>query len=302
MLHIFDTSGGGIGKQIISTSVAKSIKNKYPDDKLWVITSAPLVYQNISWVDRVYQIGNTSQLYQFMLDEAKGNNNINFFKSEPYYHKDYISGRKHIIEAWHEQLNLELTGSPTIELNENEIKGAKNYLTKVFKGKIIGIKTVGGAYNKEGKVKNYYRDLNQVVAQEVVDKLKDKYGFVNLINGVVEPKLGGALNFDRTDLRQCFAILDNCDLVVTIDTYSLHAAYALNKPTIAIWGATNPKTLGYIEHTNLVKNACPTPSCGRPNSYLSDTNPDNSPWTCPYGAKCLDFTSDEMIEKIEEKI
>jgi ADP-heptose:LPS heptosyltransferase len=137
--------------------------------------------------------------------------------------------------------------------------------------------------------------------QEVINSLKDKYLFINLCNEL-EPKLGNALNFDRQDLRQCLSIIANADLVVTIDTYSLHAAAALKKKVIVLWGATSPITLGYNTHINLVKKACITPSCGRPNSFLSDTNPDGSPWSCPWGATCLDYTAEEIVKKIEENI
>ena len=55
---------GGFGKHIAATAVAKCIKNNYPGRQLVVVCAWPEIFQNLPFVDRVYQLGNTSYFYQ----------------------------------------------------------------------------------------------------------------------------------------------------------------------------------------------------------------------------------------------
>ena len=52
---------GGIGKHIAATAVAKCIKNNHPDRELVVVCAYPDIFLNLSYVKRVYQLGNTSK-------------------------------------------------------------------------------------------------------------------------------------------------------------------------------------------------------------------------------------------------
>ena len=55
---------GGFGKHVASTAVAKCIKNNHPGRELIVAAVFPEIFQNLPYVDRVYQLGNTSYFYQ----------------------------------------------------------------------------------------------------------------------------------------------------------------------------------------------------------------------------------------------
>ncbi|HNY13795.1 MAG TPA: glycosyltransferase family 9 protein, partial [Candidatus Wallbacteria bacterium] len=50
----------------------------------------------------------------------------------------------------------------------------------------------------------------------------------------------GAMLSPPTTLREVFAILDRADITVSGDSFALHAAYILEKPTVALFGASDP--------------------------------------------------------------
>ena len=63
------------------------------------------------------------------------------------------------------------------------------------------------------------------------------------------------------DFRQALAVVSQASLVITTDGALHHAAAALGKPAVVLWGArTHPKILGYDSHVNLYTGA--GESCG----------------------------------------
>ena len=50
---------GGLGKHVLSTAVARCIKNNHPDRELIIVCAYPEVFLNLDFVDRVYRIGMT---------------------------------------------------------------------------------------------------------------------------------------------------------------------------------------------------------------------------------------------------
>jgi uncharacterized phage-like protein YoqJ len=81
---------GGIGKHIAATAVARAIKNNHPDRKLIVICAYPDIFINLSFVDRVLTLGNTSYFYQEYIQDKDSI----IFHHEPYYTTNHIHKRK----------------------------------------------------------------------------------------------------------------------------------------------------------------------------------------------------------------
>jgi len=50
----------------------------------------------------------------------------------------------------------------------------------------------------------------------------------------------GTMLSPPTTLREVFAFIDGADITVSGDSFALHAAYALDKPTVALFGASDP--------------------------------------------------------------
>ena len=65
-----------------------------------------------------------------------------------------------------------------------------------------------------------------------------------------------------TTLREVFAVLDRADLAVSGDSFALHAAYVLGKPTVAIFGASDPlRCAPYGEKAETVTLKLPCQHC-----------------------------------------
>jgi len=296
---IFSTGGGGAGKVIASTAIAKSIRDKHPNARLVVVTPHVHVYQSIGWVDEVSQAGRNPSFYERFHDS-----NFKWYQGEPYFHKDYISGRMHLLDAWASILGIERTSDPILHLTDKEIKHAKTLFNNV-KNPCILFQSEGGSapqQNQQGQFirqKNYERDLPPEIMQQVVNALAPEYGFAQVLRKG-QTKIQGAVHIEDADMRDLYSYVNGAQIILGIDSVVQHAAKALNKKAIVLWAATRPQCLGYESHVNLWRKACPTPLCNRPNSFLMDTSPEGRIWSCPYGGPCADHDVDNIISAIRE--
>jgi heptosyltransferase-2 len=90
-------------------------------------------------------------------------------------------------------------------------------------------------------------------------------------------------------LREFFSLVDVCDIMITGDTMALHAATALNKKVVCLFGPTSSNE---IEDYGRIKKVIPDMSCLV--CYKQD---------CDFVPNCMDMISTEMvIAKIDECI
>ena len=90
-------------------------------------------------------------------------------------------------------------------------------------------------------------------------------------------------------LREFFSLVDVCDILITGDTMALHAATALNKKVVCLFGPTSSNE---IEDYGRIKKVIPDMSCLV--CYKQD---------CDFVPNCMDLISNEMvISKIDECI
>jgi heptosyltransferase-2 len=90
-------------------------------------------------------------------------------------------------------------------------------------------------------------------------------------------------------LREFFALVDLCDIMITGDTLALHAATALNKKVVCLFG---PTSYNEIEDYGRIKKVIPDMECLV--CYKQD---------CDFMPNCMDMISTEMIRaKIDECI
>ena len=86
----------------------------------------------------------------------------------------------------------------------------------------------------------------------------------------------------KTDLTKAVAILSQVDLLVTNDTGPAHIAAALNRPTLVIFGPTNPLTTGPLsQHAEIVREP---PDCAP--CMLRD---------CPIDHRCMTAISPSQV-------
>lgn len=160
--------------------------------------------------------------------------------------------------------------------------------------------------NIGGADKNYYkgnyvytRNWNQDNMVKLVSMLAQLKGYnIILLGGKLEEELlpnykkiltaSNVYNFvNRTSISESIYILSKCICSIGVDTGMQHVADALGKPTISIFGPTNPDTHGAYSDKAAFIQCQPRVSC----QYCFDTA---IYYECP-DRKCLNSISAEQV-------
>ena len=242
---------GGLGKHIAASAVAKCIKNNHPSRKLIVVCFYTDVFMNLPFVDRVYQLGNTSYFYQNYIE----NKDSLIFHNEPYFTTDHIHKRLPLIQTWCKMYDLKYNGEkPELIFNSLQKKISKDVWNKGDKPVMI-IHTNGGLITQDAKPYMWARDMPFDIAQQIVDKYHKKYTIYQCTK-LNSPKLVNAsqIQFDENmqlSTLEFLSVLIHSKKRILIDSSLQHAAAALKLPSVVLWNGTSPKVFGYDMHINI---------------------------------------------------
>lgn len=292
---IFDLKGG-LGKHIAATAVAKCIKNNHPSRKLIVVCAYPDVFMNLPYVDRVYQLGNTSYFYQTYIE----NQDSLIFSNEPYLTTDHIHKKLPLIQTWCKMYNLEYHGeTPDLIFNPLQKKISKDVWVK--DKPVMVIHTNGGLIRPDAKPYAWARDMPFDIAQQIVDKYHKDYRIYQCTKAN-SSKLVNAevIQWDdktRLSTLEFLSIVLHSDKRVLIDSCLQHAAAALELPSVVLWNGTSPKVFGYDIHTNI--ETIKSQNFKLPGSYLFDFDFNGNEAEYPYDGKEELFDIDKILEAIE---
>jgi hypothetical protein len=282
---------GGLGKNIAGTSLVKSIKQKYPDRKLIMVTSWPEVYLNNADVDRVYQLGQSPYFYQDYIEDK----DVIISKHEPYHQTDHITKKKHLIHNWCDLMDLEYTGqTPIIVPNypQSMLLGLWNRAKP-----IMVIQTCGGPMEGQKYSYSWTRDIPIEIAQEIVKKYSQQYHIIQ----ITRPDGYQLEGVERMDQRmsniELFSLLVVAKKRVLIDSSLQHAATALNLKSTVLWIGTSPKVFGYKMHTN-IEAKLPQTANQLIGSYTFDYQFENNIHECPYMNVNDIFNTDLILSSI----
>lgn len=256
---------GGFGKHIAATAVAKCIKNNHPSRQLIVCAVYPEIFTNLPFVDRVYQLGNTSYFYQTYVD----NQDSLIFANEPYFTTDHIHKKLPLAHTWSKMYELEYRGEkPEIKFNPLQKKIAKEHWTSKANGKpIMVLQTNGGLYQEE-RPYLWARDMPVALAQKIVNHYSNDYHIFQVKKPSSEALDGVEVIEDPMSNMELTSILLNSQKRILIDSCLQHAAAALKLPSVVLWNGTSPKVFGWELHTNI--QAEKPAKFKLPNSYLFD--------------------------------
>lgn len=259
---------GGCGKIINSTAVAKCIKNNYPDRKLIVVCSYPDIYLNLPFVDRVYQLGNTSYFYQTYIE----NQDSLIFANDPYMTTDHIHKKLPLIESWCKMYSLDYKNEqPEIIFNSIQKDISRN-VWKIDDRPIMILHTNGGLIASDTPPYLWARDMPFNIAEEIVKRYSKDYNIYQCTK-MNSRKLEGVNVIEwnenmRLSTMEYLSILLHSDKRILIDSCLQHAAKALNLPSVVLWNGTSPKVFGYDLHANI--ETIKPQNFKLPSSYLFD--------------------------------
>ena len=288
---------GGFGKHCASTAVAKCIKNNFPSRELIVTGVWTEIFQNLPFVDRVYQMGNTSYYYQTYVE---GMDSL-IFANEPYFTTDHVNKKLPLVQSWCKMYNLEYNGEmPQIKFNPLQRKGAKDFWPSRANGKpIMVIQTNGGMY-QEQRPYLWARDMPVVLAQKLVDHYEKDYHIFQVTKPSSEILDGVEAIKDPMTNMELVSLLLHSDKRILIDSCLQHAAAALKMPSVVLWNGTSPKVFGWDMHNNI--QAKKPAKCKLPNSVLFDFDFTGQEAEYPYVDEDDDiFDFDKIVEAVDKE-
>lgn len=131
----------------------------------------------------------------------------------------------------------------------------------------------------------------------IVEKLLAQQYFVIQVGRFGDIPIRGAYSLlGVTSPLQICDILRNVDLVITPDNFIMHAARLANKPSIALFGPTEPERYGYKDHICLKAD---TSKCEFVNKCLGPHVYDNYSTQCPRNEEhCMNSFDENKIVDI----
>lgn len=287
-MNIIFQINGGIGKVIAGTAICASIKSKYPDDKLIVVSGYPEVFLGNPHVDRAYAFGQQQYFYQEYIEKDE----ILVFAHDPYLEAKHIKCEEHLIETWCKLYDLPViktVGELFLTKREIDFYSAKYTSNKPM----LLMQTNGGA---PSDIKySWARDIPSYVVENVVYKFKDDYNIVH-IRRDDQPQYDGTFGVSD-NFRGLLVLIHLSDKRLLMDSFGQHAAAALNKPSTVLWICNKPNVFGYEMHTNIQANQ-ETIVPELRNSYLNKYNISGEPVEFPYNAETEMFSVDQIIKSI----
>ncbi len=136
---------------------------------------------------------------------------------------------------------------------------------------------------------------------EVVQKLKDKYTFVQVYASQYNPEIPDVHSIKVENLNPVLQILQHpkCKFFMSIDNYLAHLAATIKKRGIVLWGSVSPHVWGWTHNINIWnKHSCPDIACWRPGQFDQDQN--GKMWVCDHYSCMRSISTDQVIRNISK--
>ena len=285
---------GGIGKHIAATAVIECYKKSFPDTDIIVVCAWAEVFLNNPYIYRVYKLGNLPYFYQDYIYDK----DVEVFAQEPYKTTSHITKKKHIIDSWCNMIGINYNEEqPRIFLNFSEKELGNKVFNITDDRPVLIFQPFGGpGKDQQDTPYSWMRDIHPNIAQQIVNKLSDKYNIVHVCYDH-HPVIDNCLRIDQLlQKKVLFSALNYSHARLLIDSSLQHAAAAMGLPSTVVWVATQPHIFGYNIHTNI------TPNLeflhGTVDSYLHDYNFTGAIHECPYTDPLQVFNVESIISTL----
>lgn len=281
---------GGVGKHIAASAVLECYKKAHPHTKIVVVCAWPEVYLTNPHIYRVYRIGHTPYFYQ----DFVYNKSVTIHAQEPYKTTTHITKQKHLIESWCDLVKVPYSGeTPRLYYNYREMELGMKLIPKSEKPILLFQPFGGPGKDHQGAPYSWMRDIHPDIAQEIVNRLKDRYNIIHLCLDY-HPQLNNCHRLDQIMQKKImFNLLAVSSARILVDSCVQHAAAAMNLPSTVVWVGTHPQVFGYSLHNNIgSKTAFPE---GTVDSYLYDYNFTGNTHECPYRSPYEIFDVDRIV-------
>ena len=282
---------GGIGKNILATSVVSSLKDSDPERDIIIISAWPQVWFNNPNVHQIYPFGQIANFYKNFIK----NKDVKIYRIDPYHSEDYILNKKHLIDVWCELIGVKNNNSiPKLYFSPLEIEFIRTKILNGVKKPIFLLHTNGGGSGPNSRPYSWYRDLPLSNAKDVVDYFKNDYHIYQI--GYDNQGLIDGCNKLTLDTREILASPIFSKKRLLIDSFSQHASAALGVSSVVCWIGNDPSILGYDSNINIKPCIEPVYDTYH-SSYLDDFDIGGNPIQFPYDRLKI-FDSNEIINKL----
>lgn len=288
MYSIFHIEGG-IGKNIIATSVVSSLKKTDPKRKIIIVTNYPPVWFNNPNIDQIYTIGQTPNFYKNFI----AGKDVKIYRQEPFHTENYLLKKEHLILTWCRLCGVEWNGElPKLYFSPLELESIQFKFFGGISKPIMMIQSQGG--DNSGTY-SWYRDLPNKTVQDVVDHFKKDYHIYQI--GYNNQSLANGSSRLNGSLRDMLGVWKFSERRLLIDSFGQHACTAMGLKSVVCWIGNNPGILGYDLHTNIRFDKPPKYDTLH-SSYLEDAEVGN-PHQYPFDTLDI-FNTPDIIKELKK--
>ena len=258
---------GGLGKNVMLTSILAEFKASRGYDELYVISPYHDVFKACSAVTDAFPPMQGTLYQELVLDD-----DCDIYWKDPYNNQKFIKKQCHLFDAWAEEFGFELSRIadeyvPQLDKLEEEFPAVKqaaeqkliewgeNFCIVQFNGGQSPLGPMQGPdgkpiqYNdrQEGIKRNYFK------GEQIVKMLKEKYGEAcHIIHFALpnEPTIEGTEKIQVPYLTY-HLLAAKAKAIVCTDSSLQHLATGVNDNITVIWGETRPEHFGYCRNNNV---------------------------------------------------
>jgi len=250
---------GGLGKNILFTSLIPSLCKKDGVEKISVMTPWPFIFRYNKQIDGVEpfdrQFGWKLHPHLTKYD--------NIIYHEPYYSNYIIDENIHMVDDWAQGLDIEpVINKPYVPIM-NIDHGHTFYSISPDETcdppeKKYCVVQVNGGYGQQGNNIIIPRDYRLDLVQKLISKIRKEFNLdVICFRLQTEPKPSDTITFKANTedgLLNILPIIEDSEFVISIDSSLKHLAACTDTKTIALYNKieTRPEKIGYSFQTNLI--------------------------------------------------
>jgi hypothetical protein len=292
ILHI----DGGIGKNVIASSLFRSLLDEYPDRKLIIVTSIPELFVSNPLIHKVYDITNTPYFY----DSYIANSDTIVLKRNPLNENSHIMGTATLYDT-----SFEMYGLPTQKgVYKPEIY--LNYSQKAVKFNwerpkpIFLMHTNGGPYGLNDLPYSWVRDIPPLYACEIAKLASNEFHVIQVCNKNSFKIPNVEVVNQTVSVTELIALVAMSKKRLLMNSCMQHIAYAFNLESTVMWVGMDPNTYGYTFHSNVISEP-PTNPSKLISSYLNKYDISGIQNECPYNEQIDVFDMNKLLNSLDLK-
>lgn len=257
---------GGLGKNVMLTSILKEFKEQKGYDEIYVISPYHDVFKACSVVTEAFPPMQGTLYQELVLDE-----DCDIYWKDPYNNQRFIKKQCHLFEAWAEEFGFELYHpgdeyTPVLDKIESEFPAVKNAADKYleeWKHNFCIVQFNGGqsplgpmrdqngnpvpyVSTQEAIKRNYFK------GEQIVKLLKEKYPDTTIVHFALpnEPTIEGTVKVEVPYLTY-HLLAAEAKAIVCTDSSLQHLSTGVCDNITVIWGETRPEHFGYACNNNV---------------------------------------------------